>query len=139
MEVHMMRRFAIAACLLGMAWVWGVQAQPSGARGGAGRGMRGGPMMAVQTDWMLLCFQLKLPTETLEALRPVFQQAWDDRRELFEDMQSGELTREELMAEMAAMRQDMDAAYQSELTDEQRAALEQARSQTRPPGGRGRR
>ena len=133
----------LIATTLGMFAI--AQAQPGQGerpegRQGMGRGMRMGPGMSADADWMLLCFELKVSMETLEKLRPTFQKAYDGRRELFEDMRNGELEREELMEEMSAIQKDLDAAYGTFLTADERSALEAAREQRRSSaGGRGRR
>jgi len=92
--------------------------------------------MGLEQDWMLLCFDLKVPLETLGKLRPAFQSGWEARRELFQDMQNGELDREQMMAEMGAIQEDLQKAYAQHLTEEQRAALEAARQRFRPDAGR---
>ena len=129
--------------VLGAAWLILIAAQAAvpqpeaGPPGmGPGRGQRGGPLMGFDQDWMLLCFELKVPLETLGQLRPAFQRAWEDRRELMQGMLAGELDRQQLMEEMAAIQQDLQQAYTAVLTEEQRAALQAARERLRPNAGR---
>lgn len=141
-----MRKLALLIVLTMVAVAAFAQPQ-QGPDGEARRGpRRGGPRVGADTDWMLLCFELKVPMETLEQLRPAFQLAYDDQRELFKDMLSGEIDRGAMMEEMAAIRTDLLKEYESVLTEEQRAALvaarEKMRSRGRPPGqggARGRR
>ena len=104
----------LGLCALGLAAY--VQAQPGGGgrRGGMGM-MRGG----VESDWAMICFDLEVDGETMVKLRPLFKQAWNDRKELMEDMRSGDVDRTMLMEEMAAIQQDLEKGYKGILSQEQ--------------------
>jgi hypothetical protein len=137
------RGYLLTVVLIGLFAM--VQAQPREGgrperRQGPSRGMRFGGGMGPDADWTLLCFELKVSMETLGELRPAFQRAHDDRRELIQAVRQGERQRDELMEEMRAIQQDLEQAYESFLTAEQRTALVEARERLRPSaGGRGRR
>lgn len=104
----------LGLCALGLAAY--VQAQPGGGGRMGGMGMmRGG----VESDWAMICFDLEVDGETMVKLRPLFKQAWNDRKELMEDMRSGDVDRTMLMEEMAAIQQDLEKGYKGILSQEQ--------------------
>lgn len=129
----------VTVVLLGVAVVVLAQAPPRevpsdrAPSGGFGAGMQG-----PERDWGLVCFVLKVDTQTLEQLRPLFQQAWDDREGLLAEMrQQGGVDRAALMEEMAGIQGDLEAGYRGILTAEQLAALDAARqARTMSWGGR---
>ena len=143
-----MARKTLLAGALVLALIQAAAAQPGGTQQGgpppdgapqmgAGPGMRGGGfMMGGDQDWLLLCFEVKVPMAKLEKLRPAFQTSHDARRELMQDMRNGELDREQMVQEMAALQAELKKAYEGVLTPEELAALEAARNRMRPEGGR---
>ena len=115
-------------CALGLAAY--VQAQPRGGQMRPSRmGMGGGGMMALEGDWTLICFELKVNDKTLVGLLPVFQSAWDQRKELMEGMQNGEIDRMLMMEEMAAIQEVLQQGYEENLSKEQIEQLTKLRSE----------
>lgn len=123
-----------AMCILGLAI--GVWAQPGGG-GRTGQDRGGGGMMALESDWATICFELKVDAKMLEQLRTAYQKAWDQRRDLMAQTREGGLDRMVMQGKMAAVQTDLDAAVRQFLTKEQLAQLEQLRAQRRDFGQRG--
>lgn len=133
-----MRRTALILMFVLAAVAVVVHAQPRQGvwsrfpdRPSAGTGVR------AHTDWVLLCFELQLPLDQLGQLRSAFQQAYDDQRQLVESMSSGELEREEMAESLETIQENLQAAYEEHLTEEQRTELKEARAGMLPAGGVG--
>ncbi|MBT4497928.1 MAG: hypothetical protein HOC74_09425 [Gemmatimonadetes bacterium] len=108
----------LGLCALGLAAY--VQAQPGGGgRMGGMSMMRGG----VESDWAMICFDLEVDGETMVKLRPMFKQAWNDRKELIKDVRSGDVDWTMMMEEMAAIQQDLEKEYNEILSEGQRKKL----------------
>lgn len=124
---------AALAVLLGSA-----EAQPPQRPGGGmpGGARMGGPRMGVESDWALLSFELDLPMEQLEKLRPALKEAYQAQRALFANMTNRSMDREGFMERSVEIRAQLQAAYEELLTDEQLEALIAAREQMRPQGDR---
>ena len=125
-----MRRAVFSGVLLALALAGQTQAQH-----GMGGGMpgKGGPgrvqgLFALEADWSRVCFELKVDDETLVALRPVFQKAWEQRKGLIDQMWMGEVDREMLIEKMTSIQKDLDEGIQQALTEEQIQALAELRS-----------
>lgn len=93
-------------------------------------------MMSVEGDWAAICFELKVNDKTMMALLPVFQKAWDDRKELMGQMQSGEVDRMVLMEQMTAIQTELEKGYEEILTKVQKEHLAKVRA-SRQGGGQG--
>ena len=130
-----MRRIVLWGLLLIAGLVVYVQAQ-GGGRGRGGGGMGG---MGFDADWMMICFELKVEGEQLDNLRKAYQEAWDARKLLLEDMAAGGFDRQLMREEMQQIQANLKAALGKELTAEQLEQLEKLRQQRRQAwqGGRG--
>ena len=103
-----------------------VSGQPqSGQRRGGGFG--GG--FNLDSDWALICFQLETEDKLLPKLREVFREAYDQRAEVLEAMQSGEIGREDIGEEMTAIQEELSGSLEKILGKERMARLAQLRSQ----------
>jgi len=114
-----MRKLLLILGLWALGLAAYVQAQPGGGRMGGMSMMRGG----VESDWAMICFELEVDGETLAKLRPIFKQAWNDRKALIEDMRSGAVDRMMLMEEMVAIQEDLEKEYNGILSEEQQKQL----------------
>ena len=124
-----MKKLLLICVLCALALAAYVQAQPRGGTGQQGRMGGMGAMMALEGDWMLICFELKVNDKTMTALLPVFQSAWDQRKELMEDMRSGAIDRMLMMEEMAAIQEELQKGYEANLSKEQLEQLNKLRSE----------
>jgi len=126
-----MKKLIVAGALLALGLAAYTQAQPGGGRMGAGRGMGGGGAFMLESDWALICFELKVEKDAFTQLRAVYQQAWDQRREVMEQMQKGGMDRMMLMEEMAMIQEDLEIGYRKVLTEEEQQQLARLRAQRR--------
>ena len=130
-----MRRASIAtlsmlsAAGLFAAAVFGQPGQrPGGGSGGrSGGGFGGG--FNLDSDWALVCFKLETADELLPKLRGVFREAYDLRAEVIEAMRSGEIDREGVAEEMAAIQEELAEALEKILGVDRMARLRELRSQ----------
>ena len=125
-----MKKIAVVLVLVALSFAAYTQAQP-GRRGGGG----GGPSLAIERDWALICFAVKVRGDNLRALQLAYQDAWDQRSELMKGMStSGDRT---AMGEIQAM---IDTSVRNILTQEQMDLFESLRNQGggRSGGGGGR-
>ena len=132
-----MRRILVWGLLVAVGLVVYVQAQ-----GGGGRG-RGGGMRALffEGEWAMLCFELQVEGEQLDGLRSAYQEAWEARKLLMEDMSAGIIDRQLMREESEQIQAGIQAAKDSLLTAEQLEQLDklqQAQRQSFQGGGGGR-
>ncbi len=127
--------FACAALLLSIAT--SSQAQPGGGPGGMGR--RGGGMgMGMESEWALICFELKVDGKQFSELRTVYLEAWGQRKALMEQMRSGSMEREEMGQKMEKIQTDLTEKTHKILSKEQVAKLESLLEERRNAWGGGR-
>lgn len=118
--------------LLGVAaYLW---AQPGGGRpmgASRGMGMGMGGAFALEGDWALICFELKVEGKDFDKLRAEYQKAWNQRQELMAKMRQGELDPTALTEEMALIQEELDKSLGVLLTDAQRQTLNRLRAERR--------
>lgn len=108
-----------AGLLALMAVVW-VEAQPADGQPGQGRGGRGGGgMMTLESDWALICFELRIEKKAYDQLWAAYQQAWTERKEMMAQLQKGQIDQELLMQQLQSMQEELNAAQQAALTPDQ--------------------
>lgn len=131
-----MARKKIAMMLAALLLVVAVTsfAQRFGGGGGPGRA-GGGGMMALESDWALISFELDVSPVTLGKLRPAYQKAWDQRSDLFARMRDQEIDRARIPDLMGNIQAELDAARNETLSAAQVARLVELRSQRRNFGG----
>jgi Spy/CpxP family protein refolding chaperone len=113
-----MRRILWGAGLLAlMAVVW-VEAQPADRQPGQSRGGRGG-MMTLESDWALICFELRIEKKAYDQLWAAYQQAWAERKEMMAQLQKGEIDQELFVQQLQSMQEELNAAQQAALTPDQ--------------------
>ena len=134
--------FACAALMLGTTAL--VEAQPGGGGGGGGGrqggGRRGGPGMGIESEWAIICFELKIDGDQFVKLRAAYQEAWGQRKQLMEEMRSaGGGDWEEMAPKLQKIQDDLVAKYSAILPKEQVARLQSLVEERRGgPGGGGR-
>jgi hypothetical protein len=96
-----------------------VEAQPADRQPGQGRGGRGGAMMALESDWALICFELRLEKKAYDRLWAAYQQAWTERKEMLAQLQKGEIDQELFVQQLGSMQEELSAAQQAALTPDQ--------------------
>jgi hypothetical protein len=102
--------------------------QPGQRPGGGTRGGFGGGFN-LDSDWALVCFKLETEDQLLPQLRKVFRKAYDLRAEVIEAMRSGEIGREDIAEEMAAIQEELAESLEKILGKERTARLQELRSQ----------
>jgi len=127
-----MKKILLSCGLLALGLAAYLQAQPGGGRpmGQGGQG-RGGGMFALESDWALICFELKVDKKAFDKLWAVYQKAWDQRQELIEQMKNEEIDRDGMMAQMTQIQTELDKGSREILTAEQMQQLEKLRAQRR--------
>lgn len=118
----------VAVLIVGVAVI---MAQPGPGGGPGGRGGRGfggamGLMMYLERAWGALSFELDATDEQIAELKPIFQAAYDSRKEAIEKARA-EQNPEGLMAALQQVQSDIDAALKDTLTEEQLAEWEQVK------------
>lgn len=128
--------YLCAALMLGAAAL--VDAQPGGGGGGRGAGRRGGANMGLETEWALICFELKIDGEQFTKLRAVYQAAWGQRKELTDQMRSaGGGDWEEMAPKLQKLQDELIEKYSAILSKEQVARLQNLVEERRGGAGRG--
>jgi hypothetical protein len=129
--------FLCAALLLGAASL--VEAQPGGG-GGRGQGRRGGMGMGLglESEWAIICFELKVEGEQFAALRAVYQEAWGKRRDLMAQMRDAGADWEEMGAQLQKFQEELAGKYSAILSKEQVARLQNLVEERRGGFGGGR-
>lgn len=128
--------YLCAALMLGAAAL--VDAQPGGGGGGRGAGRRGGANIGLETEWALICFELKIDGDQFTKLRAVYQAAWGQRKELMDQMRSaGGGDWEEMAPKLQKLQDELIEKYSAILSKEQVARLQNLVEERRGGGGRG--
>ena len=131
-----MKKLLLLCALLALGLAAYVQAQP----GGGGR-MRpgGGSAFSLESDWAFICFELEINKVQFAALKSVYKDAWNQRKEVMKEMQKGG-DRTMLMEEMALIQEELEKNSQGILTKENQeklARLKAERSSLWQGGGGG--
>lgn len=130
--------YVCAALLLGATAL--VLAQPGGG-GGGGRGMGrrgGGGGMGLESEWAIVCFELRIDGDQFTKLRAVYQEAWGKRKELMEQMRSaGGGDWEEMAPKLQKLQDELTEKYSAILSKEQVARLQNLVEERRGGGGGG--
>lgn len=104
------------------------QPGPGGGRRGAGRGFGGamGLMMYLERAWGAVHFELEATDEQTTELKPIFQSAYDARKEAVEQARADQ-DRQVLVTALQQVQTDIDAALADVLTEEQLAEWEEVK------------
>ncbi|MFT5373352.1 MAG: hypothetical protein ACI906_000167 [Candidatus Latescibacterota bacterium] len=129
-----MKKWTLLLVVLAVGWGAYVQAQQ---RGGRGRG--GAPLAALERDWALLSFELKVRGDQAKVLQLAYQVAWDQRKELVGGDRSGNPA--DMMEQVGTIQGELDGAVNNILAPEQLDmfnSLKLRQGGGGGPGGRGR-
>lgn len=136
-----MKKLFLLCALLALGLAAYVQAQPGG--GGrtrpGGERMGGGGAFSLESDWALICFELEMNKDQFAALKSVYKDAWNQRKKIMEEMQTGGMDRMMLMEELALIQEELEKNSQGILAKENQeklARLKAARSSLWQGGGR---
>ncbi len=101
------------------------------AQGGEGRGRGGMRALFFEGEWAMICFELQVEGKQLDDLRRAYQEAWEARKLLLEDMSAGVVDRQLMREESEQIRAGLQAAKDSLLTAEQLEQLDKLRQAQR--------
>lgn len=118
-----MRKIPWCVGLLALVAAVAIEAQPGDRQPGQGRGGRGGAMMALESDWALICFELRLEKKAYDQLWAAYQQAWTERKEMLAQLRKGEIDQELFAQQLGSMQEGLNAAQQAALTPDQLTQL----------------
>lgn len=118
-----MRKIPWCVGLLALVAAVAIEAQPGDRQPGQGRGSRGGAMMALESDWALICFELRLEKKAYDQLWAAYQQAWTERKEMLAQLRKGEIDQELFAQQLGSMQEELNAAQQAALTPDQLTQL----------------
>ncbi len=119
----------VAAALL-IVGVAAIIAQPGpggGRRGGRGFAGAMGLMMYLERAWGAVNFELDGTDEQITELKPIFQSAYDARKEAIEKARADQ-DRQVLVTALQQVQTDIDAALKDVLTEEQLAEWEEVKA-----------
>jgi len=120
---------AMAALLIVGVCAIVAQPGPGGGRRGGGRGFGGGMglMMYLERAWGAANFELDATDEQITELKPIFQAAYDARKEAIQKARA-EQDVQALMTALQQVQSDIDAALGDVLTEEQLAEWEEVKA-----------
>ena len=128
-----MRKIVLLTLVLASASLLSAQTPPGdgpgGGRGGRGGG-RGGAAKMLESDWALICFELKVDKKTYDKLWAIYQQAWTERKDIMAQMQQGS-DPEALMQQLTTVQEELDKAQAQVLSPEQQKQLATLRAERR--------